>query len=65
MSMREQAWIEVFRVLDEVHAKHPPTTETPEEEEEWIAKQVKEFREKRRHQHPEGFGGQSDAEKKQ
>ena len=54
MSKREQAWIEVFQILDQVHAKHPHTTDSPREEEEWIAKQVKEFRKKRRRQQPGG-----------
>ena len=41
---REKAWTEVFQVMKQVHAKHPPTKLSPREEEEWIAKQVKAFR---------------------
>jgi hypothetical protein len=63
MPEHEQAWIEVSRVLNEVHAKHPPATDSPEEEEEWIAKQVREFRSKRLRQHPEGLSGRAGAVK--
>jgi len=47
VSAREQAWSEIFHVLERVHAKHPPpTTLSPREEEEWIARQIKAFRKK-------------------
>jgi AbrB family looped-hinge helix DNA binding protein len=41
---REKAWDEVMAVMKEVHAKHPATKLSSEEEEEWIAKQVKDHR---------------------
>lgn len=41
---REKAWDEVLAVMKEVHAKHPDTNLSPEEEEKWIAKQVKAYR---------------------
>ena len=31
-------------VMDRVHAKQPPSTKSPKEEEEWIARQVKAYR---------------------
>ncbi len=64
MPERAHAWSEVFQVLTEVHAKHPSTTQSPEEEEEWIAQQVKAYRNQRYHRHFTEGGGQSGTEKK-
>lgn len=45
---REKAWDEVMTVMKEVHAKQPSTNLSSEEEEEWIAKQVKANRKTKR-----------------
>lgn len=42
---RRQAWNGVIDVLDRVHAKLPPSTKDPKEEEEEIAREIKEYRE--------------------
>jgi hypothetical protein len=47
MLKRKKAWTEVFKVLERVQAQHPPSTLSPRQEEEWIAKQVKAFRKAR------------------
>jgi hypothetical protein len=64
MPEREHTWSEVFQVLDEVHTKHSPTIQSPEEEEEWIAQQVKAYRNQRGHHQSTECGGNSDTEKK-
>jgi AbrB family looped-hinge helix DNA binding protein len=45
---RKKAWDEVIKVLDEVHAKLPPSKLSPRAQEEWIAKEVKAFRREKR-----------------
>lgn len=41
---RRQAWDGVIEVMDRVHAKRPPSTKDPKEEEEEIAREIKEYR---------------------
>ncbi len=41
---RTAAWDRVIAVLDRVHAKLPPSTQDPKEEEEEIAQMMKEYR---------------------
>ncbi len=48
---REKAWKQVFAVLKEVHANHPDRGLSPQEEEEWIAQQVKAFRKEKQLKH--------------
>ena len=48
---REKARKELARVLKEVHAKQPPSKLSPQEQEEWIAKEVKAFRKEKQPKH--------------
>ena len=41
---RKEAWNGVIEVLDRVHAKVPPSTKDPKEEEEEIAREIKAYR---------------------
>ena len=41
---RKQAWDGVIEVMDRVHAKQRPSTKDPKEEEEEIAREIKEYR---------------------
>ena len=41
---RAEAWDRVLNAMERVHAKQPPSKKTPQEEEEWIARQVKAYR---------------------
>ena len=41
---RREAWNSVIEVMDRVHAKLPPSTQDPKEEEEEIAREIKEYR---------------------
>src|SRR5438128_6993926 len=41
---RSAAWDRLFTVMDQVHAKQPHSTQSPQEEEEEIARLVKEAR---------------------
>lgn len=41
---RQKAWDRVFRVLKKVHAQQPPSTKSPREQEEEIAREIKAFR---------------------
>ena len=44
MVARKKAWERVVKVLDEVHAKLPPSKKNPKEQEEEIAQEIKRFR---------------------
>ena len=41
---RREAWNGVIEVIDRVHATQRPTTKDPKEEEEEIAREIKEYR---------------------
>ena len=41
---RTAAWDQVLAVMDRVHAKMPPSTTSPQEEEEEIAREIKAYR---------------------
>ena len=41
---RRAAWDRLLAVIDRVHAKMPPSTRSPREEEEEIVRMVKEYR---------------------
>lgn len=41
---RAEAWERVVSAMERVHTKQPPTKQSPKEEEEWIARQVKAYR---------------------
>ena len=41
---RRQAWDGLIAVMDRVHAKQRPSTKDPKEEEEEIAREIKEYR---------------------
>jgi AbrB family looped-hinge helix DNA binding protein len=41
---RKKAWDQVSEVLDQVHAKLPPSKKSPVEQEEAIAQEIKRFR---------------------
>src|SRR5713226_9288279 len=41
---RKKAWDKVVKVLDQVHAKLPPSKKSPLEQEEEIAQEIKRFR---------------------
>jgi len=41
---RREAWNGVIEVMDRVHAKQRPSTKAPKEEEEEIAREIKEYR---------------------
>lgn len=41
---RTAAWDRVLAVMDRVHAKMPPSTKSPQEEEEEIAREIKAYR---------------------
>ena len=41
---RRQAWDDLIQVMDRVHAKQRPSTKNPKEEEEEIAREIKQYR---------------------
>jgi AbrB family looped-hinge helix DNA binding protein len=41
---RKHAWESVIEVMDRVHAKLPPSTQDPKEEEEEIAREIQAYR---------------------
>lgn len=43
---RKAAWDQLFAVMDRVHAKLPPSTQSPQEQEEEIAREIKAYRKK-------------------
>jgi hypothetical protein len=47
---RKKAYQDVMRILEKVHAQQPPSTLSPREEEERIAREVKAFRKPERHE---------------
>jgi AbrB family looped-hinge helix DNA binding protein len=46
---REHARKRLIEVMDRVHAKMPPTTKDPREEEEEIAREIKQYRKEHAH----------------
>jgi AbrB family looped-hinge helix DNA binding protein len=49
---RAEAWEQVLQAMERVHAKQKPRQMTPQEEEEWIAQQVKAYRKAHAKQRP-------------
>lgn len=48
---RDKARKELAKVLKEVHAQQPKSKLSPQEQEEWIAKEVKAFRKEKQPKH--------------